>query len=67
MDNYYDILVGLDILTQLGFGCDRRLRPPLDILMEKRRGDGTLLESGIEAFDEICVRLKFNLENNLPG
>jgi hypothetical protein len=40
---FYDILVGLDLLTQLGFGGDRRLRPALKILMKKRRGDGTWL------------------------
>jgi hypothetical protein len=40
---YYDILVGLDILTQLGFAGDRRLRPALKILTEKRRPDGTWL------------------------
>jgi hypothetical protein len=40
---YYDILVGLDILTQLGFGGDRRLRPALKLLEEKRRSDGTWL------------------------
>ncbi|MFZ0892034.1 MAG: hypothetical protein WB778_09920 [Thermoplasmata archaeon] len=40
---FYDILVGLDSLTQLGFGGDRRLRPALKILMEKRRGDGKWL------------------------
>lgn len=38
---YYDILVGLDILTQLGFSEDRRLRPALNLLREKRRPDGT--------------------------
>jgi len=38
---YYDILVGLDVLTQLGFGGDRRLRPALKILTDKRRPDGT--------------------------
>ena len=31
------------MLTQLGFGGDRRLRPALNILMEKRRSDGTWL------------------------
>lgn len=40
---FYDILVGLDVLTHLGFGGDRRLRPALKILMEKRRHDGTWL------------------------
>ena len=38
---YYDILVGLDILTQLGFGRDRRLGPALEILRKKRQRDGT--------------------------
>jgi hypothetical protein len=40
---FYDILVGLDVLTQLGFAGDRRLRPALKILAEKRRPDGTWL------------------------
>ncbi len=38
---YYDFLVGLDVLTQLGFGGDRRLRPALKFLIDKRRRDGT--------------------------
>jgi hypothetical protein len=38
---YYDILVGLDVLTQLGFAGDRRLRPALKLLEEKRQRDGT--------------------------
>ncbi len=38
---YYDILVGLDVLTQLGFAGDRRLRPALKILVDKRQPDGT--------------------------
>ncbi|MFZ0892033.1 MAG: hypothetical protein WAN77_06490 [Thermoplasmata archaeon] len=40
---YYDILVGLDVLTQLGFAGDRRLRPALKILTDKRRSDGRWL------------------------
>ena len=40
---YYDILVGLDILTQLGYGSDLRMKPALDILMKKRQNDGTWL------------------------
>lgn len=39
----YDILVGLDVLTQLGYGGDRRLRPALEILHQKRRSNGTWL------------------------
>lgn len=40
---YYDVLVGLDTITRLGYGDDRRLRPALDLLNRKRRGDGTWL------------------------
>lgn len=40
---YYDILVGLDVLTKLGYGGDRRLDPALEILAKKRRKDGTWL------------------------
>jgi hypothetical protein len=40
---YYDILVGLDVLTQLGFAGDRRLRPALEILKDKRQRNGTWL------------------------
>ena len=38
---FYDILVGLEFLTELGFSDDRRLRPALEILRKKRRADGT--------------------------
>jgi len=37
---YYDILVGLDFLTALGYGNDRRLNYALNLLREKRRPDG---------------------------
>ena len=37
---YYDVLVGLDVLTSLGFGDDRRLGPALDWLESRRRDDG---------------------------
>jgi hypothetical protein len=39
----YDVLVGLDVLTQLGYGGDRRLRRALDLLETKRQRDGTWL------------------------
>ena len=39
----YDVLVGLDVLTQLGYGGDRRLGRALDILRHKRRSDGRWL------------------------
>ena len=37
---YYDLLVGLDFMTALGFGDDRRLRFAISILKQKRRPDG---------------------------
>lgn len=37
---YYDILLGMDVITKLGYGGDRRLRSALDLLQEKRRKDG---------------------------
>ncbi|MCI4347135.1 MAG: terpene cyclase/mutase family protein [Thermoplasmata archaeon] len=37
---YYDILVGLDLLTSLGYGDDRRLGTALSRLKKKRRKDG---------------------------
>ena len=37
---YYDVLVGLDLLTALGYGGDRRLKFALGLLRRKRRADG---------------------------
>jgi hypothetical protein len=37
---YYDVLVGLRVLTRLGYGGDRRLRRALAWLERKRRPDG---------------------------
>ncbi|MCI4349881.1 MAG: hypothetical protein L3J93_06680 [Thermoplasmata archaeon] len=37
---YYDLLVGLDILTRLGYASDPRLTFALGVLREKRRRDG---------------------------
>ncbi len=38
---YYDVLVGLRILTRLGYGADPRLAPALHWLRRKRSQDGT--------------------------
>jgi len=38
---FYDVLVGLDILSRLGYAGDHRLQPALKILHDKRRVDGT--------------------------
>ncbi len=37
---YYDLLVGLDFMTALGYGDDPRLAHALSVLQEKRRSDG---------------------------
>lgn len=38
---YYDVLVGLDMVTGLGHAGDKRLLPALRVLTEKRRPDGS--------------------------
>ena len=38
---YYDLLVGLRILTRLGYGSDPRLKPAVRWLLGRRRPDGT--------------------------
>jgi hypothetical protein len=38
---YYDILVGLDFMTALGYSDDERMRPAVAYLKEKRRKNGT--------------------------
>jgi hypothetical protein len=37
---YYDILVGLDVLTALGYGPDRRLDQAIETMKQKRSPDG---------------------------
>lgn len=37
---YYDVLVGLDLLTSLGYGEDPRMRFAIELLRSKRRPDG---------------------------
>lgn len=37
---WYDVLVGLDCLTRLGFGADPRMREALTLLRSKRQRDG---------------------------
>jgi hypothetical protein len=37
---YYDLLVGLDFMTALGYGDDPRLKHALEVLAKKRRPDG---------------------------
>jgi len=40
---YYDLLVGLDFITALGYGDDKRLKDAVSLLAKKRRGDGKWL------------------------
>ena len=37
---YYDLLVGLDFMTELGYVSDSRLSHAIDVLKKKRRRDG---------------------------
>lgn len=37
---YYDLLVGLDVVTALGFAGDRRLKPALEIMQAKKLSNG---------------------------
>ncbi len=37
---YYDLLVGLDFMTALGYGGDPRMRYAIDLLLSRRRRDG---------------------------
>jgi hypothetical protein len=37
---YYDILVGLDFMTALGYGNDKRMNHAIEVLKKKRRSDG---------------------------
>jgi hypothetical protein len=45
---YYDLLVGLDCLTALGYGDDPRLGFALELLRKKRRSDGRWNVDGIQ-------------------
>jgi hypothetical protein len=53
---YYDVLVGLDIVTSLGRGSDPRIAPALDWLESKRSTDGAwnleALHPDLEPTDE---------------
>jgi hypothetical protein len=44
---YYDLLVGLDFITDLGYGDDKRLKDALLLLKRKRRDDGKWLLDAI--------------------
>jgi hypothetical protein len=51
-DCYYDLLVGLDFMTALGSGRDRRLGFALNLLKERRRPDGPPIPFALERVGE---------------
>lgn len=44
---YYDLLVGLDFMTALGYGEDPRMRYAISVLNERRRPDGRWILDGV--------------------
>ena len=57
---YYDLLVGLRVLTRLGYGGDRRLAPAIRWLLSKRLRDGAWpLEDAHPDFDEFAEIAKY--------
>jgi hypothetical protein len=67
---FYDLLVGLDVLTKLGYGADRRMKPALEILKDKRRSDGSWILDrmhpdvgpGVMSPEELKKQNPFSLE-----
>ncbi len=43
---FYDVLHGLRVLTRLGYGDDERMRDAINLVLSKRRPDGTWLLEG---------------------
>ena len=60
---YYDILVGLDVITKLGYGGDRRLSAPLKILKEKSQLDGRWILERIHP--DIGSRAQYHLRRKV--
>jgi hypothetical protein len=58
---YYDILVGLDTLTRLGYASDKRLKPAIEILKSKKQLDGTWLHERVHP--DIGVGANYTLSN----
>jgi hypothetical protein len=57
---YYDLLVGLRLMTHLGYGADRRLESAWRWLQNKRRSDGTwALDSAIPDFDPALTEYRY--------
>lgn len=62
---YYDVLVGLDTLSRLGYGKDPRMEPALEILRKKRRKDGTWILDKIHPDPSSYAWGKGNLKSKM--
>lgn len=59
---YYDLMVGLRVLTRLGYGADPRMAPALRWLRSKRGRDGSWpLEASHPDLDEFAEIAKFKV------
>jgi hypothetical protein len=56
---YYDILVGLDTLTRLGYSSDKRLKTATEILISMRQSEGSWLLERVHP--DIGVGADYNL------
>jgi hypothetical protein len=62
---YYDVLVGLDVVTKLGYGADSRLETALKILNDKRRKDGRWVLDRIHPDPPSYAWVKGNLKSKV--
>jgi hypothetical protein len=54
---YYDILVGLNFMTALGYGDDKRMKHALSVLNKKRRSDGKWVLDAVHPDVEGAMKL----------
>lgn len=66
---YYDILVGLDMITALGYNYDPRLREAFEILESKMRDDGKWLMDSVHPDVPYALKPKsfFSFSLEQPG
>lgn len=63
---FYDLLVGLDFMTALGYGGDKRLDYALSLLKKKRRRDGKWLLEAVHPDVEGGVTKYYEKLNPTP-
>jgi len=63
---FYDLLVGLDFMTALGYGEDKRLGYALSLLKKKRRRDGKWLLEAVHPDVEGGVTKYYEKINPIP-